>query len=106
MVDVMNNHVVGTSVRGISLSEMSMDMASGKQVESARGIGIICMDHSMCEIKHNTVTGARVDGTSDPSRHGVAIEAYFYAEATVDHNTVIASPGGVQAFDNSTIARN
>jgi len=106
MVDVMNNHVVGTTVRGISLSEMSMDMASGNQVESARGIGIICMDHSMCEIKHNTITGAQVDGNSDPSRHGVAIEAYFYANATVDHNTVIASPGGVQAFDNSTIARN
>ena len=106
MVDVMDNHVVGTTVRGISLSEMSMDMASGNQVESARGIGIICMDHSLCDIKHNTITGAQVDGNSDPSRHGVAIEAYFYANATVAHNTVIASPGGVQAFDNSTIARN
>jgi hypothetical protein len=105
MVDVMDNHVIGTSERGISLAEMSMDMASGNQVESARGIGIICLDHSMCDIKHNTITGAQVDGTSNPSRHGVAIEAYFYAEATVAHNTVIASPGGVQAFDNSTIAR-
>ena len=105
MVDVMDNHVIGTSERGISLAEMSMDMASGNQVESARGIGIICLDHSMCEIKHNTITGAQVDGTSNPSRHGVAIEAYFYAEATVAHNTVIASPGGVRAFDNSTIAR-
>jgi hypothetical protein len=105
MVDVMNNHVVGTTVRGISLSEMSMDSASGNQVESARGIGIICMDHSMCEIKHNTITGAKVDGNTDPSRAGVAIEAYFYAEATVDHNTVIASPGGVRAFVNSTISR-
>ncbi|MDX6450021.1 MAG: hypothetical protein QOH16_70 [Gaiellaceae bacterium] len=106
MVDVMNNHVIGTTVRGISLSEMSMDRASGNQVESARGIGIICMDHSMCEINHNTIAGAKVDGNSDPSRAGVAIEAYFYADATVDHNTVIASPGGVQAFVNSTISRN
>ena len=104
MVDVMDNHVVGTTERGISLAEMSMDMASGNQVESARGIGIICLDHSMCEIKHNTIAGALVDGTSNPSRHGVAIEAYFYAEAIVHHNTVIASPGGVRAFDNSTIA--
>jgi hypothetical protein len=104
MVDVMDNHVVGTTVRGISLSEMSMDRASGNQVESAKGIGIICMDHSICEIKHNTIAGAKVDGNSDPSRHGVAIEAYFYADATVGHNTVIASPGGVQAFVNSTIS--
>ena len=103
MVDVRDNHVIGTTARAISLSEMSMDMASGNQVEDARGIGIICMDHSMCEIEHNTIAGAQVDGNDDPSRHGVAIEAYFYAEAQVAHNTVIASPGGVHAFDNSTI---
>lgn len=105
MVDVMDNHVVGTSVRGISLSEMSMDHASGNVVESPNGIGIVCMDHSVCEIEHNTVAGAKVDGAGDPSRHGVAIEAYFYAEAQVQKNTVIASPGGVAAFDQSTIQR-
>ncbi len=87
MVDVMDNHVIGTTVRAISLSEMSMDMASGNQVESAKGIGIVCMDHSMCEIKHNTIVGAEVDGNGDPSRHGVAIESYFYAEATVEVTT-------------------
>ena len=43
-----------------------MDMASGNQVEGARGIGIICLDHSVCEIKHNTITGAQVDGDSQP----------------------------------------
>ena len=105
MVDIMHNHVIGTTERGILLGEMSMDMASHNEVESAKGIGIICMDHSMCEIEHNTVTGATVDGNQDPTRGGVAIEAFFYAEAKVRHNTVVASPGGVQAFDNSTIKR-
>jgi hypothetical protein len=103
MVDVRDNHVIGTTTRAISLSEMSMDMASGNEVEDALGVGIVCMDHSTCEIEHNTIAGAQVDGNDDPSRHGVAIEAYFYAEAQVAHNTVIASPGGVRAFDNSTI---
>ncbi len=105
MVNVMGNHVVDTTVRGILLGEMSMDMASHNTVEGARGIGIICMDHSTCEIEHNTVAAARVDGDADPTRHGVAIEAFFYAEAKVAHNTVVASPGGVQAFDNSLITR-
>jgi nitrous oxidase accessory protein NosD len=104
-VDVMDNRVVDTTMRGISLAEMSMDMASGNDVESANGIGIVCMDHSMCQIEHNTVAGARVDPSGNPMRHGVAIEAFFYAEAQVAHNTVIASPGGVRAFDNSTITR-
>lgn len=103
MVDVMDNHVIGTKVRGISLTEMSMDMASGNQVESANGIAITCMDRSMCEIEHNTIVGAQVDGEGDPSRHGVAIESYFYAEAEVHHNTVIASPGGIRALVGSTI---
>jgi hypothetical protein len=44
-----------------------------------------------------------VDGDQNPARGGVAIESFFYAQAQVAHNTVIASPGGVQAFDNSTI---
>ena len=104
MVDVMHNHVIGTTERGILLGEMSMDTASHNEVEGAKGIGIICMDHSMCEIKHNTVTGATVDGNQNPTRAGVAIEAFYYAEAKLHHNTVVASPGGVQAFDNSTIS--
>jgi hypothetical protein len=103
MVDVRGNHVVGTTVRGISLSEMSMDSASHNRVESARGVGIVCMDHSECEIEHNTVAGTRVvDG--NPSAGGVAIESYYYAEAHVRNNTVIASPGGVRALDFGSIS--
>lgn len=102
-VDILDNHVADTTTRGILLGEMSMDMASGNDVEGANGIGIICMDHSMCQIDHNTVAGAKVDGDQDPTRHGVGIEAYFYAEATASDNTVVASPGGTRAFDASTI---
>ena len=83
-----------------------MDMASGNEVERAHGIGIICLDHSMCEIEHNTIAGAQVDGTarSEPPgrRDRVATST---PRRSVTHNTVIASPGGVQAFDNSTITR-
>jgi hypothetical protein len=103
MVDVVDNHVVGTTLRGISLSEMSMDSAHGNRVDAARGIGILCMDRSMCEIEHNTITGVLVDGDANPSRHGIAIESYFYAEARVAHNTVVGSPGGVQALDFASI---
>lgn len=103
MVDVTHNHVVGTTDRGIMLGEMSMDTARDNEVEGALGVGIICVDQSICEIQHNTVVGTKVDGNQNPSRQGVAIEANFYAEAHVHHNTVVASPGGVQAFDNSTV---
>lgn len=104
-VDVMDNKVMGTTLRGITLGEMSMDMASGNDVEGAQGVGILCLDHSMCEIKNNVVAGTRVAPGGDLSRQGVAIEAHYYSSATLGDNTVIASPGGVQAFDNSTIER-
>jgi hypothetical protein len=35
----------------------------------------------------------------------VAIEAHYFAKAKVKHNTIVASPGGVQAFDQATLTR-
>jgi hypothetical protein len=104
-VDVMSNHVLDTTLRGISLGEMSMAMASGNEVSAALGVGILCEDHSMCQIEHNVVAGTRVDGNQDRARQGIAIEAHYYASAQIKHNTIVASPGGIQAFDNSTITR-
>jgi parallel beta-helix repeat protein len=104
-VSVMNNRILQTTQRGISLGEMSMGMASGNEVSAALGVGILCEDHSMCEIEHNTIAGTRVDGSADRARQGIAIESNYFAQAKLRHNTVIASPGGIQAFDNSVITR-
>ncbi len=105
MVDVTHNHIGATSLRGITMGEMSMGAINHNDVLGAHGVGIICLDHSECSIEHNTIVGTRTDPTGDSSRAGVAIEAHFFAKAKVSHNTVIASPGGVQAFDGSTVTR-
>jgi len=105
MVDVEHNRIGETSLRGITMGEMSMGAIRDNDVLGAHGVGIICLDHSECEIEHNTIVGTRTDPTGDSSRAGVAIEAHFFAKAKVKHNTVIASPGGVQAFDGSTVTR-
>ena len=87
------------------MGEMSMGEIRHNDVIGAHGIGIFCVDHSECEIEHNTVAGTRRDDSGgDPTRAGVAIEAHFFAKATVAHNTVVASPGGIQAFNESTIS--
>jgi hypothetical protein len=103
MVDVMHNHIGATSLRGITMGEMSMGAINHNDVLGAHGVGIICLDHSECSIEHNTIVGTRTDPSGDLSRAGVAIEAHYFAKAKVRHNTVIASPGGVQAFDGSTV---
>jgi Right handed beta helix region len=105
MVDVTHNRIGATSLRGITMGEMSMGAIRHNDVLGAHGVGIICLDHSECEIEHNTVVGTRKDASGDPSRAGVAIEAHFFARAKVAHNTVVASPGGIAAFDESTLTR-
>lgn len=105
MVDVTHNHIGGTTLRGITMGEMSMGSITHNDVLGALGVGIICLDHSECEIEHNLVAGTRTDPTGDASRAGVAIEAHFFAQARVRDNTVLASPGGVAAFDQATLTR-
>ena len=85
------------------MGEMSMGSITHNNVLGAQGVGIFCVDHSECSIQHNTVAGTKRDPSGDPTRNGVAIEAHYFADATVKHNTVVASPGGVAAFDQSTI---
>ena len=105
MVDVMHNHIGATSLRGITMGEMSMGAISHNDVLGAHGVGIICLDHSECEIEHNTVTGTSRDPNGDPTRAGVAIEAHFFAKAKLTDNAISASPGGVAAFNGSTLSR-
>jgi hypothetical protein len=102
MVDVEHNRIGETSLRGITMGEMSMGAIRNNDVLGARGVGIICLDHSECEIADNTIAGTKPDA-SDPQRSGVAIQAHFFAKAQLEGNTVVASPGGIEALDNSTI---
>jgi hypothetical protein len=105
MVDVHDNRIGDTSLRGITMGEMSMGSITHNKILGAKGVGIFCVDHSECSIEHNTVAGTRRDPDGDPTRNGVAIEAHYFANATVKHNTVVASPGGIAAFDQATIER-
>jgi hypothetical protein len=103
MVDVEHNRIGDTSLRAITMGEMSMGSIAHNDVLGAHGVGIFCVDHSECSIEHNTVLGTRVDPDGDPTRNGVAIEAHYFAQATLKGNTVGASPGGIRAFDQSTL---
>ncbi|MFN2470821.1 MAG: right-handed parallel beta-helix repeat-containing protein [Gaiellaceae bacterium] len=86
-VMVQRNRVSGTSLRGITVTEMSMGKVNGNHVEGALGIGIFCGDYSHCEIAGNRVTGTRPDMASgDLLRDGVGIMAHFGAVAELGDN--------------------
>jgi nitrous oxidase accessory protein NosD len=103
-VMIHENSVVGTSLRGITVTEMSMGKVTDNTVGDARGVGIFCGDYSHCEIEDNTVAGIAPDPDSDDGfRQGYGIQAHFYAVAELDDNRVTDSPRGVAAVANATI---
>ena len=52
-----DNHVRQTTLRGITVTEMAMVAVEGNTVEDALGIGILCSDYSMCDIRGNSHHG-------------------------------------------------
>jgi hypothetical protein len=94
-----DNHVVGSSLRGIATTEMSMGMVHGNLVEDALGVGIFCGDYSECEIEDNRVVGTRPDAASgDLTRLGYGIVAHYGARATLDDNVLVRNARGAGAF--------
>ena len=86
---VRENQVSGTSMRAITLTEMSMATVEDNEVEDVLGVGIFCGDYSMCEIEGNSVVGTRADVASeDLTRMGYGILAHYGASATLVDNTL------------------
>lgn len=103
-VRVEGNRVAGTSLRGITVTEMSMGAIEGNDVSGSLGIGIFCGDYSHCSINENTVRGTRPDVSSgDKSRLGFGIVSHYGATAQVGSNAISGSPGGVGAFIGARI---
>jgi nitrous oxidase accessory protein NosD len=103
-IDVRDNAVTGTRLRGISLNEMSMGLIAGNDVRDGLGIGIFCGDYSVCRIESNRVSGTRPDVVSQSrSRAGYGIVALYGATATIRDNALVGNAAGVAAFINSQI---
>lgn len=97
-VHFRDNVVTGTTLRGITVTEMSMGTVEENHVEDTVGVGIFCGDYSHCEISDNSVSSTHPDERSgDGHRAGFGILSHYGATATVSGNTVVDSPGGVAA---------
>ena len=88
MVMVRDNHISGTELRAITMTEMSMGSIDENRVQGALGIGIFCGDESHCEIEDNAVSGTRADTNGDRSRAGWDVVAHYKAHATLRGNTL------------------
>jgi hypothetical protein len=103
-IDLMDNVVSRTTLRGIAMTEMSMGMIEGNEVRDAKGIGILCNDHSMCMIEKNTVVGTRlVPGSAWTGGYGVLVS--YGSEADIRDNALAANPREAGAIVDSVLRR-
>jgi len=93
MARIDHNHVSRTTLRGISMTEMSMGEIHDNEVWDALGVGIFCNDMSMCDIDDNVVVGTRPDRASgDRARLGYGVLSSYHAEATLGDNELESNP--------------
>ena len=81
-VRFVDNVVTGTTLRAITVGEMSMGEVDRNEVRDALGVGIFCGDYSHCRIRDNDVVGMRADPGS-ASRAGYAVVSHYGSHAWV-----------------------
>jgi parallel beta-helix repeat protein len=77
MADLRHNRVTSTTLRGIDMGEMSMGTIAHNTVVGSKGVGILCLDHSECDITRNTISGA-----------DLPIQEQYFAHAKLHENTI------------------
>jgi parallel beta-helix repeat protein len=101
---ITNNRVTETTIRGISVNEMSMSTVEENAVADTVGVGIFCSDYSHCHIERNSVARTRPDVDSgDGTRMGYAIVALFGAEAVLRDNDLKENHRRTLAFADARI---
>jgi nitrous oxidase accessory protein NosD len=98
-VHISSNHVAGTTLRALGLTEMSMVMVEDNDVQDALGVGIYCGDYSECMIEDNVVDGTRPDiASGDRTRMGFGLVAHSGAKAEIEDNELSRNASPVRAF--------
>jgi len=101
---LMHNRVERTTMRGISMTEMSMGGVMHNTVLHAKGIGILCGDHSTCMIDRNDVAGTTVDRASqDRERAGYGLVVEFGAVGDLGRNDLTDNPLTMGVFVGSLV---
>jgi hypothetical protein len=104
MAMISGNRVDRATLRGISMTEMSMGGVERNTVRGANGVGIFCGDHSMCSIQRNDVAGTQPDTSNgDQTRAGYGIEVQLGAEAELSRNRLAHNPLPLGVFFNSLV---
>lgn len=104
-VEFVGNEVSGTTMRGITVTEMSEGLVEDNVVRDTVGAGLYCGDMSHCEFVGNAVAGVAADPAGVRSRSGLGAVAWFYSTMRVRGNAFeVEAPEPVLALHGSTLA--
>jgi hypothetical protein len=95
-VVVRDNHVDHTTMRAITITEMSDGVVKGNSITGALGAGLYCGDMSRCEFSDNEV--GRVDGGSaGRSTDGWGLVVTYHAVASTEGDGLEGAAGPILA---------
>jgi hypothetical protein len=104
MALIDRNRVSRTTLRAISMTEMSMGEIHDNEVWDAVGVGIFCNDMSMCDIDDNVVVGTRPDlASGDAARRGYGVLSSYHAEVELGDNELATNPIPVGAVADAHV---
>ena len=99
-----NNTVERTTLRAISMDEMSMGGIEDNTVRHANGVGIYCNDHSMCMVNGNRVAHTQSDAAGgNRTRAGYGLVVEYEAEAELGENDLARNPARIGVFLGSQV---
>ncbi len=100
--EFVGNTVTGTTLRAISVTEMSEGLVQGNRIDGVVGIGLYCGDMSHCEFDGNTVTRVSRDPNGVRSRAGFGAVAWYYSTMRLSDNRFdVAAPEPAATFMGS-----
>jgi len=105
-VFIRGNDVRATALRAISVTEMSQGDVDDNRVEQAVGTGLYCGDHSVCNLRGNTVRGTKaLADTPVTWGAGYAAIVLYGADAYFERNDFQqAAVPGIGVFVDSAIS--
>ena len=103
-VEVLDNHVSGTTLRGIAVTEMSEGLVEGNTVTGVIGVGLYCGDMSHCELRHNRVSDVTANVNGVRSQAGQAVVAWYHSTMRLaDNHLEVAAPEPVETLQGSVV---
>ncbi len=83
-VTFRDNEVVGSTLRGIAVTEMSDGRIEGNRVLDATGSAYFCGDMSRCSVVDNVAQGVASENAGFRSSDGHGLVVHFHSQAFVD----------------------